>query len=106
MFHFPRPKSHYTSKRVLRKGAPRYHVQKPDTDNLAKFVLDSLNGVYYKDDCQIVELAITKAWVDCGREGVHVRMEPHTGDGTTSSTPRHTGDTARVECVPSFQWPS
>ena len=78
-FHFPRPKSHYTAKRVLKsKGktkAPLLHIQKPDADNLAKFVMDSLNGVYYNDDAQIVQLNVKKEWVDPGMEGTHVRIE-------------------------------
>lgn len=33
---------------------------KPDTDNLAKFILDAIKGVLYEDDAQIVELHIYK----------------------------------------------
>jgi Holliday junction resolvase RusA-like endonuclease len=40
------------------------HVYKPDTDNLAKFVLDALNGTYYKDDSQIYSLTIEKCYAD------------------------------------------
>lgn len=29
---------------------------KPDVDNLLKFVLDSCNGILYKDDAQVVDL--------------------------------------------------
>lgn len=36
------------------------HTQKPDLDNLAKPVLDALNGVAWKDDSQIFELRIQK----------------------------------------------
>ena len=32
----------------------------PDTDNLAKSILDSLNGLAYNDDKQIVELEVKK----------------------------------------------
>jgi hypothetical protein len=32
----------------------------PDVDNLAKFVLDSLNGLLYTDDRQVVSLHVTK----------------------------------------------
>lgn len=35
-------------------------TQRPDIDNLAKFVLDALNGVVYKDDEQIVKLVTYK----------------------------------------------
>ena len=33
---------------------------KPDTDNIAKGVLDSLNGIAYKDDKQVIELIVNK----------------------------------------------
>lgn len=33
---------------------------KPDTDNIAKGILDSLNGIAYKDDKQVVELIVNK----------------------------------------------
>lgn len=33
---------------------------KPDTDNLLKLVLDSLNGVAYRDDAQVVEIHTKK----------------------------------------------
>ena len=37
-------------------------TKKPDTDNIAKIVLDSLNGIAYKDDSQIVELHVFKKY--------------------------------------------
>lgn len=33
---------------------------KPDADNVAKAVLDALNGVAYADDAQVVSLRVTK----------------------------------------------
>ena len=33
---------------------------RPDTDNLAKFILDALTGVLFLDDCQVVELHMLK----------------------------------------------
>ena len=63
-FTFMRPKSHCTASGALRKSAPKQHVYKPDTDNLAKFVLDALNGVYYKDDSQICQLIVHKKYGD------------------------------------------
>lgn len=41
-------------------------VKKPDVDNIAKAVLDSLNGVAYKDDSQIVGLSMNKYYADSG----------------------------------------
>ena len=37
-------------------------TKKPDADNVAKIVLDSLNNVVYKDDAAIVELVVSKYW--------------------------------------------
>ena len=39
-------------------------TKKPDIDNVAKIILDSLNGVAYNDDSQIVELEVTKLWTE------------------------------------------
>jgi Holliday junction resolvase RusA-like endonuclease len=33
---------------------------KPDTDNIAKSILDSLNGIAYLDDKQVVKLEVEK----------------------------------------------
>ena len=33
---------------------------KPDCDNIAKSILDALNGVAYKDDSQVAELVVKK----------------------------------------------
>lgn len=38
--------------------------KKPDIDNIAKVVLDSLNGIAYKDDSQVVSLHLSK-WYKC-----------------------------------------
>lgn len=54
------PKS-YTKKRIaaIREGT-EYPQKKPDADNIAKIILDSLNGIAYKDDSQVVELQVSK----------------------------------------------
>lgn len=33
---------------------------KPDADNIAKLILDALNGVAYKDDAQVISLKVKK----------------------------------------------
>lgn len=35
---------------------------KPDCDNIAKAVLDALNGIAYKDDAQVTELIVKKRY--------------------------------------------
>jgi Holliday junction resolvase RusA-like endonuclease len=39
-----------------------YPTIKPDTDNIAKSILDSLNGIAYKDDKQVVKLTVEKRY--------------------------------------------
>lgn len=61
-----------------------HDLGKPDMDNVAKLVLDALNGVAYEDDTQVVRLVVAKldrvrrdsdsmrvsvAWWDQGKEG-------------------------------------
>lgn len=58
------PKS-YTKKRIkaIREGL-EYPQKKPDADNIAKIILDSLNKIAYDDDSQVVELAVNKLWTE------------------------------------------
>ena len=59
-----RPKKEFVgNNRVLGRlkaaaAALIYHSCKPDIDNLAKFVLDALNGVGYHDDAQVSKLTV------------------------------------------------
>ena len=67
-FSLQRPKAHYgtgKNKDTLKKSAPNFHTQRPDTDNLAKAVLDVMQELgYWKDDSQVYHLSVTKSW--CG----------------------------------------
>jgi len=38
------------------------HIGKPDADNVGKLVADALNGIAYKDDSQVAELIVRKAY--------------------------------------------
>jgi len=68
VFIFPRPKSLMWSKRDM----PRVrHVKKNDLDNLAKGLFDALNGLLWRDDCQVCECVLTK-WIAAGDEQPHV----------------------------------
>lgn len=63
-FGLPIPKSETKANKlamVLRKVFP---VKRPDLDNLDKAVLDALNGVAYKDDCQIVTMLSKKNYAE------------------------------------------
>ena len=37
-------------------------TKKPDCDNIAKIVLDALNGIAYHDDAQVAELTVIKTY--------------------------------------------
>ena len=63
-FVFRRPKSHLRKNGTLTTAAPVRHRCRPDVDNLAKFVLDSLQPTYYLDDSQIAELHVEKKYGD------------------------------------------
>lgn len=52
-------------KEQMRKNIIRPQ-KKPDSDNVAKAVLDSLNGIAYKDDAQVVDLSVSKYYADNG----------------------------------------
>jgi len=38
------------------------HTKKPDLDNLEKFIKDCMNGIVWKDDCQVVEVHKVKVY--------------------------------------------
>lgn len=41
---------------------PYYHAIRPDIDNLIKFYLDCAQGVFFEDDCQIVNIQAKKIY--------------------------------------------
>lgn len=47
---------------------------KPDVDNAAKLVLDALNGVFYVDDKQVVELSVSKRYDDTPSTVISIRQ--------------------------------
>lgn len=61
---FPIPKSISKKKaELIRSGVVR-HTHRPDADNIAKAVLDALNGLTFHDDAQICELTVVKLYSD------------------------------------------
>lgn len=73
-FAMPRPKYHYNKRgEVLSKYAYTPCSVKPDIDNLYKLLVDSLNGIAYRDDAQIVQVTMTKYYDIDGRTIVIVR---------------------------------
>jgi Holliday junction resolvase RusA-like endonuclease len=69
-FYMQRPLGHYSIRKNgkhLKETASKWQTGKPDADNLAKFVMDSLNGIFWKDDSQICELASSKLYDETPR---------------------------------------
>jgi Holliday junction resolvase RusA-like endonuclease len=64
-FYRPRPRCHYRSGRhrgELKPSAPIYPTSRPDTLKLARAVEDSLSGVLWVDDSQVVVHDIHKLY--------------------------------------------
>lgn len=62
VFGMPIPKSAPKSQKAAMIEGIIKHTKRGDVDNLAKAVLDSLNGLAWEDDSQIVRLSITKEY--------------------------------------------
>jgi len=65
VFYMSRPRNHYKTGKnseMLKDSAPEYHSGRPDLDNLTKFVQDSLNKIYYRDDALICQLTAKKIY--------------------------------------------
>ena len=78
IFAFDRPKAHYrTGKNAheLKENAPFLHTSAPDCDNLAKFVCDALNGIFWKDDRIICELRIIKHYSNIPQTSIYITDE-------------------------------
>jgi len=62
VFQMPIPKSFTKKKIELIKGGYLKYDKKPDLDNLAKSILDALNGIAYEDDSKITGLFLVKRY--------------------------------------------
>lgn len=61
-FTLVRPKSHRAKSGMLRSGAPRLPMGRPDALKLARTVEDALTGVVWRDDAQVVWETIVKRY--------------------------------------------
>ena len=77
--YFPVPKSVSKKRRAEMEGAP--HTKRPDADNLAKSVLDALNGLAFEDDSAIYDLRVEKCYT-LGEPRVELWLEWEDDNGT------------------------
>jgi Holliday junction resolvase RusA-like endonuclease len=71
----PIPKSHSKKRREACLSGHEKPIKKPDIDNLAKSILDGMNGVIWKDDAQIVSLHVTKVYASGAGVDVLIKEE-------------------------------
>lgn len=69
---FPVPKSASKKKKFQMLMDDIRCLKKPDVDNIAKIILDGLNGVAYEDDKQVVTLLVKKYYSEEPRVSVWV----------------------------------
>lgn len=73
-FRIELPKSMPKYRRARVLAGEEAHTGGPDVDNMAKAVLDAMNGIVFPDDRQIVRLFATK--IGAVAAGVDIRIEP------------------------------
>jgi len=73
MAFFEPPKSASKVKRVQMIYGLIHPIKKPDADNIAKIIADSLNHLAYRDDSQIVEMAVQKRYAETPYVYVQIR---------------------------------
>jgi Holliday junction resolvase RusA-like endonuclease len=71
----PIPQSYSKKRKEACLSGQEKPIKKPDIDNLAKSILDGINGVIWKDDSQIVSLHITKVYASGTGVDVLVKEE-------------------------------
>lgn len=60
--YFPIPQSYPKYRRLALDGA--FHLKKPDSDNVAKSILDALNGHAYPDDAAVQLAGVYKIYTN------------------------------------------
>lgn len=75
-FYFARPKSHYRTGRhagELKPNAPLWHTKRPDRDNLDKFILDALDGIFWLDDSIVCDGRLRKLYDGRPRTEIEIK---------------------------------
>jgi len=71
VFKIPQSYTKKRKKEIVERGLRP--DKKPDADNIAKIVMDALNGVAYDDDKQVVDLRVAKVYSE-DREGLEITI--------------------------------
>lgn len=74
---FSIPKSTTKAEREYMQNGYIFPLKKPDVDNIAKVVLDALNGIAYDDDKQVQQVTCGKYYVSnqVGEPCLYVRIQ-------------------------------
>ena len=72
-FHYEVPKKMTKEEKELLAAGTLFRCRSPDVDNMAKLLMDALNGVLYVDDCQVIKLVAEKKIT--GKSGVEFKVE-------------------------------
>lgn len=62
LFFMPIPSKLSKKKKTLLIGQPC--IKRPDIDNFIIILLNAMNGIVYKDDCQVYEINTSKVYSD------------------------------------------
>jgi len=70
--YFPIPKAYSKAKREKALKFEIRPAKRPDPDNIAKLVLDSLQGIFFLNDSQVVSLSVDKFYSETPRIFVEI----------------------------------
>lgn len=70
-FHTSIPRSWSQKRKEAENG--KWNMKRPDIDNFLKFALDTLNGLIYLDDAQVVELTCQKIYSKLPRTEIQIK---------------------------------
>ena len=75
--HYVFPPLKSMSKKVLKQvdEGTLYKTTRPDLDNLAKSLLDAMNGVVFIDDAQVVYMSLTKKYGNTPETLIYIKEE-------------------------------
>lgn len=79
-FSIPKKTSKKMRALMLSSPFPVRPIKKPDADNIAKIVLDALNGLAYEDDKQVTGLLVTKKYSEQAKVIVEISEVEQKGE--------------------------